>query len=105
MLSHKYFLDFKDFQVYRSIHPGSNRGDPEVNDIRAIKYNPNDFNIEFKLLFDDPYCVLPQRIKKILTKVNIDTYNPLYSKPIDLTLSKWNDLQKLKNELLVSFIL
>lgn len=97
LLTYKYFLDFKDYQIYRSIHPGNSKGDPEVKDVRAFKYNPNSLVIEFKLLFDDIYCALPQRVKSLHPEININSYKPLYLKPIDLTLSKWEDLQKLKS--------
>jgi len=42
------------------------------------------------------YCALPQRVKSLNQEININSYKPLYLKPIDLTLSKWEDLQKLK---------
>lgn len=64
--------------------------------MRAFKYNPISLIIEFKLLFDDIYCELPQRVKPIDTEININSYKSLYLKPIDLTLLKWGDLQKLK---------
>lgn len=62
-LSHEYFLNCENYEVYRSIRPGNGKGDPEVRDIRALRYNPDSFCIEFKLLFDDQYCELPQRQK------------------------------------------
>lgn len=96
LLTYKYFLDFKDHQIYRSMRPGNSKGDPEVKDVRAFKYNPNSLVIEFKLLFDDMYCALPQRVKSLHPEININSYKSLYLKPIDLTLSAWEDLQKLK---------
>lgn len=80
----------------KSIHPGNFKGDPEVKFIRAHKYNHNSSIIAFKLLFNDPYCALPQRFKNYKPEININSYKPLYKKEIDLTLSKWEDLQKLK---------
>jgi len=69
--------------------------------VRAFKYNPNSLVIESKLLFDNIYCVLPQRVKSLYPEININSYKPLYLKPIDLTLSKWEDLQKLISVMLV----
>lgn len=75
LLNHKYFLDFKDFQMYKSIRPGNFKGDPEVKDICALKYNHSSSIIEFKLLYDDPYCTLPQRVKTY-EPININSYKP-----------------------------
>lgn len=47
-------------------------------------------------MFDDTYCALPQRVKTLGTLIKIKSYKQLYKKPIDLSLSKWEDLQKLK---------
>jgi len=96
LLTSEYFLNFKDNQIYRSIRPGNPKDNSEVKDVRVFKYNPTSLIIKFKLLFDDMYCALPLRVKSLEKEININSYKPLYLKPIDLTLSKWEDLQKLK---------
>lgn len=48
------------------------------------------------LYFDNIYCALPQIVKSLRPEININSYKPLYLKPINLTFSKWGDLQKHK---------
>lgn len=90
-------------KTYTSIRPGIGKGEPEVKDIRAIKYDPSTSYIYYKLLFDEPYCVIPKKsLRNKNRKIQDNTehqlfqFEPLYSKPLPITLSKWNDLQKLK---------
>lgn len=46
-------------------------------------------------MFDEPYIELP--IGRKCDKINTDVqYEKLYTKPISINLSKWQDLQKLK---------
>jgi len=75
------------------------KGDPKVKDIRALKYDPISQKIYFKLKFDDEYQEIPQynRSRKIID-FNKEAPN-LYQSRNVLTLSKWNDLQKLKGVL------
>jgi len=40
LIVHKFFHDYKINQTYKSIRPGKGNGDPEVRDIRALKYDP-----------------------------------------------------------------
>ncbi|KAL5246401.1 hypothetical protein ACI65C_013809 [Semiaphis heraclei] len=81
--------------------PGIGKGEPEVKDIRELLYDPSTSCIYFKLLFDDPYCAIPKKVFPRKKTIRIDEdqqfqYKPLYKKPLNLSLSKWNDLQKLK---------
>lgn len=41
-----------------------NKGDPEVKDIRSLMYEPSSYSINFKLIFDEPYCKIPQKVMK-----------------------------------------
>lgn len=91
---YNHFLDFKNHQHYKSIRPGRTKGDPEVKDIRSLKYDPITHNIQYKLSFDDDYKDLPQRKLKIKNLPLL--YPKMYKKQIPLTKSKWDDLQKLK---------
>lgn len=44
-------------------------------------------------MFDGVYYVQPQRIKNVETEVHIiNPYKPLYLKPINVSLWKFNDL-------------
>lgn len=100
LLDHTYFLDYSDkaFLVYKSIRPGKTAGDPAVKDIRCLKYNPIKRIIEYKLCFDEDYKELPQRQNKTNFAMQQD-YKKLYTSQIPLTLSKFQDLQKLKQVL------
>jgi len=103
LLTHTYFYDFKNLKTYTSIRPGIGKGEPEVKDMRAIKYDPSTSNIYYKLIFDEPYCAIPKKnLKNVNRKIQENTehqlfqFEHLYNKPLPLTLSKWTDLQKLK---------
>lgn len=93
-LNYNDFLNYKSSnQRYKSIRPGSSKGDPEVKDIRSLKYFTE--KIFYKLSFDNEYLEIPQKVLRVQNDQNIE-YPKLYSSPILLTLSKWNDLQRLK---------
>lgn len=47
ILNYDYFLDFRIHQVYNTIRPGKEKGDPEVKDLRALQYNPEHKHIFF----------------------------------------------------------
>jgi len=55
MLSHENFNDFNSHQCCKSIRPEHTKGDPEVKDIRSLKYDPVKENIQYKLSFVDEY--------------------------------------------------
>lgn len=95
LLSHDFFLNFKAHQIYNTIRPGKEKGDPEVKDLRALQYNfQHQRSSFFKLVFDDPYIELPLRRNP---KINLNAnYERLYNKPLPINLSKWKDLQNLK---------
>ncbi|KAF0722495.1 DDE-1 domain-containing protein [Aphis craccivora] len=58
-LEHIDFYDFKNLNFYKSIRHGKVKGDPEVRDIRALKYDPIHKNFFYKIHFDDDYKELP----------------------------------------------
>ncbi|KAL4152815.1 hypothetical protein QTP88_000648 [Uroleucon formosanum] len=62
LLNYDFFFNYKSHQVYNSISPGKTTNDPEVKDLRAIQYNPEIQRILYKLMFDEPYTVLPVMI-------------------------------------------
>ncbi|XP_008185188.1 uncharacterized protein LOC100161732 isoform X2 [Acyrthosiphon pisum] len=96
LMTHSDFQDYKDIVFYKSIRPGKSKGDPEVRDIRAIKYDPTTQKIYFKLNFDDQYQEIP-KYHKAKKKVDINKeVTSLYQNRMVLSFSKWSDLQKLK---------
>jgi len=91
------FYDYKKLNYYKSIRPGRSKGDPEVRNIRALKYDPTTKKIYYKINFEHDYTELPQyhRTKKT---IDLSINAPcLYNSRILITLSKWNDLKKIKN--------
>lgn len=58
-LDHTFFRDFTKPIIYKSITPGSKKGDPIVTDIRYLKYTA-DGNIYYKLNYSDEYEELPR---------------------------------------------
>lgn len=49
----------------------------------------------YKLIFDEPYDDIPVGRKPVLIQNEIK-YGNLYKKPLSITLSKYQDFQKLK---------
>lgn len=87
---------FKDYEKlttnYQSIRPGKRKGDPTVNDVRAFLYNCMG-EVYFKLRHPQNYTILPQR-----RHVPKEYPEPatLYDGPLEITQSKFNQLQELK---------
>jgi len=89
---HSDFKDYKGIIFYKSIKPGKSKGDPEVKDFRALKYDPISQKIYFKLSFDDEYKEISHYNP---SRKNIDIYKEvpnLYQGRNILTISKWSDL-------------
>jgi hypothetical protein len=57
-LDHTFFKDYTKPLMYKSIRPGTMRGDPKVVDIRCLKYS-TDGNIYYKLHLNDDYELIP----------------------------------------------
>lgn len=92
-LDFSFFTDYskKENMTYDSIRPGKRAGDPKVQDLRALKYNPNG-TIEFKVNFDDDYSLLPVRPNKTVSAVFLCLHNAR----LKIKKSKWDHLQELK---------
>lgn len=88
-----FFIDYRDFHVYSSIVPGRRPGDPNVTDIRALKYSPEGV-IYYKTDFNDSYKLLSQRTKRI--DFSSVKYKRLYSERLKIKKSKYDHLQQLK---------
>ena len=86
-----FFKDFSNISYYRSIRPGNSAGDPQVVDIRALKYSP-DGVISYKLDHTDDWAPLPRRSNRGAA-VQI---TQLYRQPRSIKKSKWDHLQQLK---------
>lgn len=112
-LNHRYFLDYESVpKRYSTIRPGKlcyniakelyilitflytgkKCGDPTVNMIRALAYDPSGI-IYFKTNITEEYAQLPQRIGKNLPDV---LPRPLHLERIQISKNKWQHLQDLK---------
>lgn len=91
-----HFDFFKDYEHlatnFQSIRPGKKKGDPTVNNVRAFLYKPTG-EVCFKLRHPQDYVLLPQR--RHLPQENPAPF-PLYNSLIEITQSKFNQLQQLK---------
>lgn len=89
------FNNYKGVLFNKSIKPGKSKGNPDVKDIRSLKYDPKCQKIYFKLNFDE-YQEIPlyNHLRKNID-FNKEVPN-LYKRRNVLTLSKWSDLQKFK---------
>lgn len=70
-------------------------------------YDPSSYSIYFKLIFDELYSKIPQKAatrQKIGSNDNhtegfFSSFKRLYKNPLPITLSKCQDLQKIKKVL------
>lgn len=62
-INYDFFKKYSDIKYFSSIRPGPKKGDPCVNNIRALKYSKN--GIQYKIKFDDDWADLPQRKKNM----------------------------------------
>lgn len=91
-LSFEFFLDFSKLSFYKSIRPGSRSGDPQVTDIRALKYDGSDCSIKYKLHHSHDWSCLPIRPNRSASRV----VPKLYTGPRKIKASKFQHLQQLK---------
>ncbi len=86
-----------DGKYLGSIRPGKKTGDPTVNQLRAIEYNPNG-TIRAKLSFSDDsaWMDLPQRIRVPDDPL---TWIHTFQSRLPIPLRKYNDLQAMKSVL------
>ena len=73
ILGHKFIKEFKLLSYGDSIRPEIKSGDPEVRDIRGLKYA--DGTISYTLPFDYVWSLLPQRGKKVEAKEPDQVYS------------------------------
>ncbi|KAL4126158.1 hypothetical protein QTP88_010384 [Uroleucon formosanum] len=94
LLDHTFFKDFSNekMMVYKSIRPGHLPGDPTVNELRWIQYEPTGL-IYYKINFEDDLQLLPTRPKNV-TQYN--SFPNLYQSRPKIPKDKWTDLQSLK---------
>ncbi|KAK7493373.1 hypothetical protein BaRGS_00015499 [Batillaria attramentaria] len=94
-LTFEFFLDFSKLSFCKTIRPGRRPGDPQVTDIRALKYGIDGI-IQYKLHHSDEWSPLPSRNSNRNAPVTIPK---MYSQPIPIKKTKFEDLQQLKEVL------
>ncbi|KAK6180418.1 hypothetical protein SNE40_012578 [Patella caerulea] len=98
-LDYTFFKDFSGLNLYSSVRPGSNIGDPVVTNLRALKYQQNGV-LQYKLSHRDEYEELPQKKKRLRSTdnevENASEFPQLFASPRPLTSSKFKNLQDLK---------
>lgn len=80
--------------IYQSIRPGKKPGDPNVVDLRSLKYS-SEGKIYFKIDFDD-YSELPQRVNNKHALLENVAYKKLHNERLKIKKSKFDHLQQLK---------
>ncbi|KAK7476129.1 hypothetical protein BaRGS_00032622 [Batillaria attramentaria] len=75
----------------KSIRPRTVTGDPQVHDLRALRYSP-DGEITYKLHHSDDWKSLP----RTLARRSTGEIQNLYDQPRPIPRRKWQDLQQLK---------
>ncbi|KAK4880778.1 hypothetical protein RN001_008924 [Aquatica leii] len=73
-LTFQFFKSFSSLAYYSLIRPGFKKGDPQVTDIRCLRYNPSGF-IEFKLIYNKDCKILPKRRKDEVFNKNVSASN------------------------------
>ena len=91
-LTHDFFRDFSGIKYLDSVRPGKKAGEPQVHDLRALRYLPS-AKVEFKTSFSDEYAELPQRVRQPRDRWEISR---LHAHRIPIKSSKFKHLQELK---------
>ena len=86
-------LDFSSVSYVQSIRPGKKAGEPQVHNLRAIKYLPQG-EIHFKTNHVDDYKPLPQRVK---LGANPYEMTKLFATCLQIKKTKFQHLQQLKS--------
>ena len=96
-INHIFFKDFGSLDVLKSIRPGQRVGDPTVNNLRCIRYNP-DGTVIFKLSHSDAeWSPLPMPRSCCQSSVQpVTTMPTLFTAPLQIKQQKWKHLQELK---------
>lgn len=93
-LDYTFCKNFGVDMVYQSIRPGKSADDPQVTNIKTIKYTPDGL-IQVKLDFLEDFIDLP--VKRKRPEVRSLTWFPqLHNQRIPIKKSKWLHLQELK---------
>ena len=97
-LEHGFFKDFSGIKYLASIRPGKTKGDPQVHDLRALRYlgTKTEPKVQFKVDFASDYQNLPQRMRLPSQQFEIVG---LHKCRIKIKKTKFDHLQQLKSVL------
>nr|CAH7749724.1 unnamed protein product [Callosobruchus chinensis] len=105
-LEHGFFKNFSKLTFVKSLRPGKKVGDPQVTDIRALRYSP-DGSIAYKLRHSEEYQELSfNRIPKNTRQQLFCPFGELptlYNAPLPVKKEKYSHLQFLKSSLLADY--
>lgn len=93
-VNYTFCKNYGESMVYPSIRPGKSAGDPQVTDIKSMKYTADGI-IQVKLDFSEDFIDLPIRRKRPAVK-SLITIPQLHSRKIPIKKQKWLHLQQLK---------
>lgn len=100
-LDYNFFTDFRNTLIYKNIRPGKKTNDPTVTDLKVLfSLQTRWHDLVYKLNFDDPLELLPQRPLKLCNDVTPLSMLPkLYDAKLPISQRKYKDLQDLKTVL------
>lgn len=91
-VDHTFFKNYNNVCGLNDIRPGKKKGDPQVTDIRCLRYQP-DGRILFKLMFEDDWEELMVRGNS--TRI-VSHPVELFQTQRKITAAKWKQLQEMK---------
>nr|CAH7754512.1 unnamed protein product [Callosobruchus chinensis] len=103
-LEHGFFKNFSKLTFVKSLRPGKKVGDPQVTDIRALRYSP-DGSIAYKLRHSEEYQELSFNPKNTRQQLfcPFGELPTLYNAPLPVKEEKYSHLQFLKSSLLADY--
>lgn len=87
--------DFSKPIVYKSIRPGRTSSDPQVNEIKILKYTP-DGKIQAKTSFDGPFLDIPTTRNSAKNAQSVKDFPNLHNQKLKIPEQKYKHLQELK---------
>ena len=91
-MKHDDFFDFTAIKYIDSVRPGKKPGEPQVHDLRVLKYT-EDRNVYFKTSYGDDFAQLPQRIKTPSDKFE---FHKAHRDRLCIKKTKFQHLQQIK---------
>jgi hypothetical protein len=99
-VNHEFFKDYSKTTIMKSIRPGKKVGDPTVNNLRAMRYTPDNL-MHYKLKLSDNWRELNMTRRPERAQVPVVPVAPtvLHRQSLPIAASKYKHLQELKSVL------